>query len=77
MPIPSVLAAADQTPLIIQDLPLILAGILLPVILSGAMVFARRSFASQPVKDFLGISAMFVVLAGFTFLMIVGEHVLG
>ena len=73
----SVLAAADSTPLVVQDLPLIVLGIVVPVVLAAILVFARRMFASQAVKDVLGISATFVVLCGFGWLMIVGEHVLG
>ena len=72
-----VAAAADQTPLIVQDLPLIVLGIVVPLVLTGILVFARRMFSGQQAKDVLGISATFVVLCGFAFLMIVGEHVLG
>ena len=77
MAVMSVLAAAAPQPLLVQDIPLILAGILVPIVLTGILVFARRMFSSQAVKDVLGISATFVVLCGFGWLMIVGEHVLG
>jgi hypothetical protein len=70
-------AAGQETPLIIQDLPLIAAGILVPLVLAGLFVFARRMFSSPQVKDVLGISAAFVVLCGLGWLMIVGEHALG
>ena len=66
-----------ETPLIIQDLPLIIIGILVPLVLAGGLVFGRRMVSSQSWKDFLGISAAFVALTGLGWLMIVGEHALG
>jgi hypothetical protein len=69
--------AAESTSLVVQDLPLIIFGILVPLVLTVILVFARRMFASQGMKDLLGISATFVVLCGVGWLMIVGEHVLG
>ena len=66
-----------ETPLIIQDLPLILVGIFVPLVLTGILLFGRRMVSGQSWKDFLGISAAFVVLSGLGWLMIVGEHALG
>ena len=74
----SLLAAAPkEVPLVVQDLPLIAAGIFVPLVLAGIFVFARRLFSSPAIRDVLGISAAFVVLVGLGWLMIVGEHALG
>lgn len=72
-------AAATQvdTPVIVQDLPLVAAAILVPLVITAVLLMARRASAGQQMKDVLGISATFVVLAGVGFLMIIGEHALG
>jgi hypothetical protein len=62
---------------VIADLPLFLGGILAVAVLAAPLIFIRRMVSSQAVKDVLGISATFVILAGIGWLMIVGEHALG
>jgi len=59
------------------DIGLFAAGIVVPGVLAGLLVFVRRMASSQAWKDLLGISAAFVVLAAVGWLMMVGEHALG
>ncbi|MFN2464209.1 MAG: hypothetical protein ABR573_09955 [Candidatus Dormibacteria bacterium] len=59
------------------DLGLFVIGVVVAGVLAGALVMGRRMASSQQWKDVLGISAMFVVLCGVGWLMIVGEHALG
>ncbi len=76
----SILAAATpatDTPVIVQDLPLVAAGVLIPLVITAALLAARRASAGQQMRDVLGITATFVVLTGVGFLMIIGEHALG
>ncbi|GAC1334445.1 MAG: hypothetical protein NVSMB17_16090 [Candidatus Dormibacteria bacterium] len=61
----------------VGDLGLFAIGIILTAVITGALVFLRKSSSSQSRKDVLGISAAFVVLCGVGWLMIVGEHALG
>lgn len=59
------------------DLPLFIAGVVVVAVLAGILLVARRAISQPALKDVLGISATFVILAGVGFLMIVGEHALG
>ena len=60
-----------------EDLILFIVGVAVVGVIAGALVFVRRMASSQQWKDVLGISAMFVVLMGVGWVMIVGEHALG
>ena len=59
------------------DLILFIVDVVVVAVICAVLLGARRAFAGQAVKDVLGISATFVILSGFGFLMIVGEHALG
>ncbi|HEY8741093.1 MAG TPA: hypothetical protein VIN56_10925 [Candidatus Dormibacteraeota bacterium] len=60
-----------------EDLLLFVVDVVVVAILAGVLLGARRSIARPGLRDFLGVSATFVILAGVTFLMMVGEHALG
>lgn len=59
------------------DLILFVVDVVICVVLCGVLLGIRRSVARPAFRDVLGITATFVVLSGFGFLMIVGEHALG
>ncbi|MGI8607948.1 MAG: hypothetical protein ACR2MY_01780 [Candidatus Dormibacteria bacterium] len=71
----TVLLAGEN--LLLADLPLLLISTVLLVVLAGALLGVRRMVSGPQLRDVLGISATFVVLCWFGWLMIVGEHVLG
>jgi hypothetical protein len=60
-----------------SDLVLFILDVVVVAVISGVLLGARRAIAGQAMRDLLGISATFVILSGFGFLMIVGEHALG
>ena len=63
--------------LLVADIPLVVVSTVVSAVLVAALLGARRAVGGPQVRDFLGISATFVVLCWFGWLMIVGEHVLG
>lgn len=60
-----------------EDLLFFVVDVVVVAVLAGVLLFARRAIARPGLRDVLGISATFVILAGIGFMMIVGEHALG
>ena len=63
--------------LFLEDLPLLAASTVICAVLAGILLVVRRAVAGQGLKDLMGITATFIVLGWFGWLMIVGEHALG
>lgn len=63
--------------LLLADLPLLGLSTLGFAVVTAVLLGLRRLITAPQMKDFFGISATFVVLAWFGWLMIVGEHALG
>jgi hypothetical protein len=57
--------------------PFILLYFVVSVVLIAACLLVRSRVTHSGIRDVLGISATFIVLAGIGFIMIIGEHELG
>jgi hypothetical protein len=58
-------------------LPFDIAFFAASIVLIAVLLVVRRRMKSPGWRDFLGITATFIVLVGIGFLMILGEHELG
>lgn len=56
---------------------ILIVGTIITVVLGAALLVWRGRTEGPGLRDFLGISAAFVVLCWFTLAMIIGEYALG